>query len=337
MKKTGTDPKTYIDKLLENEGVVVLPPIEAKESMRLIKQLGYTPQMTMLDPCGWGNVPRMAVLTAVCTALLGIAIFLRANTLDAAEPRSFLFWPAVSVGAGSLTIAFLLSLALFQQGEAFKIAALKSDATAIEQTVNRAIVNITNSLVRMAERWSFRPPSREEWEADAANYLRDFPALIAVEWASNEFLIEWTVPEAMRKKLIGQDLAFESNRREALLAAAATGSPRITRPIELLIGGRGALFIVPVRHRGQPNGILVAPIRFDMLFQTIVREYGISHGIIVFDGDQQIFSNMTRAVPSRLTFVSKDVPLPGTTWRFKLYEQNIDAPFPTIAIPAFAL
>ncbi len=46
-------PKAYIDNLLEQERIIVLPPMEAKESMQLIKLLNYTPQMTMLDP--WYN------------------------------------------------------------------------------------------------------------------------------------------------------------------------------------------------------------------------------------------------------------------------------------------
>lgn len=53
MKKTLIDSKLYIDNLLEKDGVVVLPPMEAKESMRLITQLGYNPQTTILDP--WYN------------------------------------------------------------------------------------------------------------------------------------------------------------------------------------------------------------------------------------------------------------------------------------------
>jgi hypothetical protein len=53
MIETIEYPKTYIDNLLEKEGVIVLPPMEAKESMHLIKSLKYNPQMTMLDP--WYN------------------------------------------------------------------------------------------------------------------------------------------------------------------------------------------------------------------------------------------------------------------------------------------
>jgi len=45
--------KRSIDKELDKHGVVILPEMEAKESMRLITRLGYQPAMTMLDP--WYN------------------------------------------------------------------------------------------------------------------------------------------------------------------------------------------------------------------------------------------------------------------------------------------
>lgn len=53
MKKNIPNPKEYIDDLLNRDGVVILPPMEAKESMHTITQLGYNPQMTMFDP--WYN------------------------------------------------------------------------------------------------------------------------------------------------------------------------------------------------------------------------------------------------------------------------------------------
>jgi len=45
--------KIYIDKKLDEKGIVILPPIEAKESMQFIKSLGFKPQTTILDP--WYN------------------------------------------------------------------------------------------------------------------------------------------------------------------------------------------------------------------------------------------------------------------------------------------
>ncbi|MEP7171371.1 MAG: site-specific DNA-methyltransferase [Bacteroidota bacterium] len=53
MKKNGTDTKTIINNLLDKQGVVIFPPMEAKDSMRLIASLGMRPQSTIIDP--WYN------------------------------------------------------------------------------------------------------------------------------------------------------------------------------------------------------------------------------------------------------------------------------------------
>jgi hypothetical protein len=53
MKKTIEDIKQEIDYYLDKQDVVILPPMEAMESMKLISQLGYRPNVTILDP--WYN------------------------------------------------------------------------------------------------------------------------------------------------------------------------------------------------------------------------------------------------------------------------------------------
>jgi len=47
------NPRHLIDRELDKHGVVLLPEMEAKESMQLISSLGYSPQTTILDP--WYN------------------------------------------------------------------------------------------------------------------------------------------------------------------------------------------------------------------------------------------------------------------------------------------
>jgi len=49
MKKS----KLLIDERLKKDGVVILPPMEAKDSMKFLAGLGYKPQTTILDP--WYN------------------------------------------------------------------------------------------------------------------------------------------------------------------------------------------------------------------------------------------------------------------------------------------
>ena len=53
MANNGIEAKVYIDKQLALQGVVLLPPMEAKESIQLLKYLKFKPQTTILDP--WYN------------------------------------------------------------------------------------------------------------------------------------------------------------------------------------------------------------------------------------------------------------------------------------------
>jgi site-specific DNA-methyltransferase (adenine-specific) len=53
MEVNNMDAKHFINNKLDAEGIVILPEMEAKESMRLIAALNYRPAMTMLDP--WYN------------------------------------------------------------------------------------------------------------------------------------------------------------------------------------------------------------------------------------------------------------------------------------------
>lgn len=91
MKKTEIVAKTYIDKLLEKEGVVVLPPMEAKESSHLVAQLGYAPQMTMLDP--WYNRGTGGVREDYISNLLEIIDSIKDNT------QHFFLWGFPEIAA----------------------------------------------------------------------------------------------------------------------------------------------------------------------------------------------------------------------------------------------
>lgn len=51
--KNNLTARDYVDARLKKDGVVILPEMEAKDSMQLIARLGYRPAMTMLDP--WYN------------------------------------------------------------------------------------------------------------------------------------------------------------------------------------------------------------------------------------------------------------------------------------------
>jgi len=53
MTNKTVEAKTIIENQLDNQGIVIFPPIEAKESMLLLKYLQLHPQTTIIDP--WYN------------------------------------------------------------------------------------------------------------------------------------------------------------------------------------------------------------------------------------------------------------------------------------------
>ncbi len=91
MKKNEVASKAYIDNLLNENGVVVLPPLEAKEGMRLITQLEYNPQMIMLDP--WYNRGTGGVREDYVPYILEIITAIKDNT------KHFFLWGFPEIAA----------------------------------------------------------------------------------------------------------------------------------------------------------------------------------------------------------------------------------------------
>ena len=70
--------KSYIDKTLEKEGVIILPGMDAGESARLVGRLGCRPVMTMLDP--WYNRGVGGVRDDYIPHILEIIEYVKHNT-----------------------------------------------------------------------------------------------------------------------------------------------------------------------------------------------------------------------------------------------------------------
>ena len=78
MKKNEISVKRSIDKELDKHGVVILPEMDARESMQLITRLGYQPTMTMLDP--WYNRGIGGVREDYVSDILDIVDHIKSNT-----------------------------------------------------------------------------------------------------------------------------------------------------------------------------------------------------------------------------------------------------------------
>ena len=91
MAKNGVEAKAYIDKQLAKQGVVILPPMEAKESLQLMSYLKLCPQTTILDP--WYNRGTGGVREDYVEYQLEIIDLIKDNT------KHFFFWGFPEIAA----------------------------------------------------------------------------------------------------------------------------------------------------------------------------------------------------------------------------------------------
>lgn len=78
MKKNGVSPKVFIEKELDKSGIVLFPPMDAKESMQIINSLELHPQTTILDP--WYNVGKGGVRPDYVPYIIDIVNSIKDNT-----------------------------------------------------------------------------------------------------------------------------------------------------------------------------------------------------------------------------------------------------------------
>jgi site-specific DNA-methyltransferase (adenine-specific) len=88
---TAIEETSYVQTELETTGIVIFPPMEARESARLLKRLGLTPQTTILDP--WYNRGTGGVRDDYVDHQLEIIEELKDNT------QHFFFWGFPEIAA----------------------------------------------------------------------------------------------------------------------------------------------------------------------------------------------------------------------------------------------
>jgi diguanylate cyclase (GGDEF)-like protein len=115
------------------------------------------------------------------------------------------------------------------------------------------------SLERMVKRWVFhKGTEQEEFILDAAAYVADLPGFQALEWVDKGFVVRRVVPLWGNEQAVGLNLAFEENRRVALEKAKARRAPTMTRPIDLVQGGKGFLLYLPIYLESDFDGFILA-------------------------------------------------------------------------------
>jgi sensor domain CHASE-containing protein len=209
-------------------------------------------------------------------------------------------------------------------------------AASVKQEVTTQMGNRLQALVRMKQRWSSRGGTpKAEWDADAQNYLRDYPGFQAIEWIDSDFYVRWIVPLAGNESAQNLNLAFESRRRAALEASRQQRTVTVTRTITLVQGGKGFLIYVPIflntNRKGETppfpqtdfDGFILGVFRIQSMLDTLLDEnVAPGYALAIFDGSEEIyrrsFSGDSRQVESKWARET-EVNFEGVTWRLRVW------------------
>ncbi len=260
------------------------------------------------------------------------------NRLKNLIPQKILLWrwlPALiclSISAATL----LLWKALADQDQLTKQRLVTFAAASIKQEVNTQMRNRFQALERMRQRWKSRGGTPKiEWEEDAQNYLRDYLGFQAIEWIDPDFYVRWIVPLAGNEAAQNLNLAFEPRRKAALEAARQKNTLTVTRPINLVQGGKGFLVYVPIflntnRTKETPNspqnsfdGFILGVFRLQSLLDTLLDEnVAPGYALAISHGEEEIyrrsFSENDRQIEIQWSRET-EINFEGVTWQLRVW------------------
>ena len=143
-----------------------------------------------------------------------------------------------------------------------------------------------------------------------------------------KMVIRFISPRETNIAARGLDIAFESNRRSAAIAARDTGLPRLTGPIALVQGennGPGALLLRPVyaadttpgdtaARRAVHLGWVYAPFFAREALTGMTASQGSLFELTVSDGDDALLATATAPAQAGRRVISEDLSAFGRTW-----------------------
>jgi PAS domain S-box-containing protein len=251
------------------------------------------------------------------------------------------------VGLGTLLLTLSVKHQINMQERQQLEQQIAGVAVNTREAMNSEMQSRINALTRMQRRWEIQGGTpRAVWEADASNYVIDYPGLVVLQWVDAAYQIRWIVPVSARSEA-AQALLQEPKRRRALLEAERRQEITLTRTLNLVEGGKGFQVYVPLllelpadapsssesaaeRASGSiarvPNrrfdGFLVGVFESRSLLESFIeKEIPEGYNVQVFDGADSAYHRYASApVSPVLTQLGHETVLDffGAAWRIRI-------------------
>ncbi|MEA5514485.1 PAS domain S-box protein [Nodularia sp. UHCC 0506] len=245
-----------------------------------------------------------------------------------------------------LIVGFVVAIAvciLWQNlliGEQSHISQLvQQQAIAIQTELTSELKTRILALERMKNRWQIRGGiPRSEWEADAANCVKDFGGYQAIQWVDPSFRVRWIVPELGNENAQNLDISQKLRGRVTLETARDRQQITVSRTVNLVQGGKGFLVAVPLFVQNKFDGFILGVFQIRPLLDSVL-QIPPGYKIKIWEDEQLIYHNNPQFLVPLDGQQEINIDLYGINWRVQVYpipELLIDlqSPLPTIVLLA---
>jgi len=179
-----------------------------------------------------------------------------------------------------------------------------SEAKTIEQEIALTFAERVRSLERMAQRLSKTPPpSREQWQADAANYLAHYKDIKVISITDSTSLIRDLAPlESYGQFKNSLYFSRDPKRKSALERVKRHKIPTITGLVERKSGGKGIVIVSPIFNGAKVEKYLLATLDPEDFFSKALTNQKFE--IEVREDQELIFSNIGEETRKRNSAVA---------------------------------
>ena len=304
----------------------------------ILALLGYAFELP--DAYRWGQLTRIAPHTACGLGTLGIALFLAAWQNARQEGERTPRWLPVPVAFGVLTAALVLYFALGSRQDEAIVETVKASLEAAKNQINVRVDARIRSLVRIAGRWEFAGrPTQAAWEHDAAEYVRDFPDIQAIEWIDASRHARWIEPLEGNEAKLRLDLTQEPRRRSAIEFARDQKQPAMTRIVSLFRGGIGVVVYVPIYVGGQFDGWIAGVMKTQPMLDRYFPS-GVLPGeaIRISEGGLIFYERDTAATQKSQDWSAESqIEVHGVVWTVRIWPtpqlaKRLNSPLPEVTL-----
>ncbi|MEI6056655.1 MAG: PAS domain-containing protein, partial [Lentisphaerota bacterium] len=176
-----------------------------------------------------------------------------------AKPKIRSRWLPILIGALCFVTLLMLSWKLRDREQENLQNTISSEAEHLATDIKVDFRNRVQFLESMVKRWELQKgTSKDEYINDTGSLLSIALGFQAVEWVDKDFYVRWISPLKGNEKAQNLNLAFEENRRSTMEKARDTQSPAVSKPIDLVQGGKGFLVFFPIYFDGKFDGFILA-------------------------------------------------------------------------------